>query len=106
MKELGRPLEEEEVMHMVEQLLDALEYIHGKGIFHLDLKPANAIVQEGSGIVNDSRCRTRTIQDRTFGRKTVLRRTQGAEPPAPKGGEAGGTVRKPGDEARNGQSRT
>ena len=51
MKELGRPLEEEEVMHMVEQLLDALEYIHGKGIFHLDLKPANAIVQEGSGIV-------------------------------------------------------
>lgn len=51
MKELGRPLEEKEVMHMVEQLLDALEYIHGKGIFHLDLKPANAIVQEGSGIV-------------------------------------------------------
>lgn len=51
LKVLDRPLSETETMHMVEQLLDALEYIHGKGIFHLDLKPANAIVQEGSGLV-------------------------------------------------------
>ena len=44
-KERGK-LVEQEVMGYLEQTLDALEVVHGKGIFHLDLKPANLMVDK------------------------------------------------------------
>lgn len=40
----GRPFTEAEVLSMLPQVLSALRYVHSKGIYHLDLKPANIMV--------------------------------------------------------------
>jgi serine/threonine protein kinase len=40
----------EALVHVVAQILDALEYLHGQGIVHRDLKPANILV-DGDGVV-------------------------------------------------------
>ena len=39
-----RPMTEDEVMIILPQVLNALEDVHSKGIWHLDLKPANIMV--------------------------------------------------------------
>lgn len=39
-----RPMTEDEVMTILPQVLNALEDVHSKGIWHLDLKPANIMV--------------------------------------------------------------
>lgn len=44
------PLDEAELMRLVPQLLDALECIHNEDIWHLDLKPAN-IMLDANGVV-------------------------------------------------------
>lgn len=38
------PLEESEVRNYLNQILDGLEAIHNEGMFHLDIKPANIMV--------------------------------------------------------------
>ena len=48
MKAQGRPFTEAEVREMLPQVLDALRGVHDKGIYHLDLKPAN-IMRDGEG---------------------------------------------------------
>lgn len=48
MKAQGRPFTEAEVREMLPQVLDALRGVHDKGIYHLDLKPAN-IMCDGDG---------------------------------------------------------
>ena len=40
----NRPLPEKDVRNYLNQLLDALEHIHSKGILHLDLKPSNIML--------------------------------------------------------------
>jgi len=40
----GRPLEE--LMSVALDILDALSYIHGRGLLHLDIKPANLMARE------------------------------------------------------------
>ena len=45
-KRLGRPLTEEEVMPLLRQALDALESVHRQKIWHLDIKPANMMVNK------------------------------------------------------------
>ena len=49
-KRTKTPLTEAEVLHILPQLLDALEVVHAEGIWHLDLKPAN-IMQSADGNV-------------------------------------------------------
>ena len=44
LKRLQRPLSESEVMGYLPQILDALECVHQEGLWHLDLKPANIMV--------------------------------------------------------------
>ncbi len=46
LKRLGHPLDETAVWKIFEQVLDALEVVHGQGLFHLDLKPANLMVDK------------------------------------------------------------
>ena len=46
MKERNRPFSEEEAFTVLEQMLDALEEIHSKGLLHMDVKPANILITE------------------------------------------------------------
>lgn len=50
LKRTGKPLTEVEVMQLLPQILDALEAAHKEGILHLDLKPANIMVDK-QGVV-------------------------------------------------------
>lgn len=44
LKRQGRPLTEDELMPLLNQALDALEAVHNQNIWHLDIKPANMMV--------------------------------------------------------------
>ncbi len=44
LKRTNAPLAESEVRNYVNQILDGLEAIHNEGMFHLDIKPANIMV--------------------------------------------------------------
>lgn len=44
LKRTKKPLNENEVTHILHQILDALEVVHANNIWHLDLKPANIMV--------------------------------------------------------------
>ena len=46
LKRTGRPLPESEVRRYLPQILDALNTVHSKGFFHLDLKPGNIMVDK------------------------------------------------------------
>lgn len=50
LKRTGKPLSEAEVMQLLPQILNALEVAHKDGILHLDLKPANIMVDK-QGVV-------------------------------------------------------
>lgn len=44
LKRMGRPLTEDELEPLLRQALDALETVHDQKIWHLDIKPANMMV--------------------------------------------------------------
>ena len=50
MKHTGKPLSEQEVREILPQILDALKAVHDAGIWHLDLKPANIMLEKGGNI--------------------------------------------------------
>ncbi len=43
---IGKAFSEAEVMHLLEQVLPVLVYIHGKGIVHRDISPDNLMLRE------------------------------------------------------------
>lgn len=43
---LGHPLDEAAVWKILDQVIDALEVVHQQGLFHLDLKPANFMMDK------------------------------------------------------------
>ena len=51
LKRLGKPLSEKEVMGYLPQVLDALKCVHNDNLWHLDLKPANIMV-DGNGHIS------------------------------------------------------
>ena len=50
MKRTGNPMTENEVNNILPQILDALKVIHDNGIWHLDLKPANIMLDKAGNI--------------------------------------------------------
>lgn len=44
LKRIRKPLSEDETLSIIRQVLDALDTAHGQGIWHLDLKPANIMI--------------------------------------------------------------
>lgn len=50
LKRTGKPMSEEEVDKILPQILDALQTVHDAGIWHLDLKPANIMVDKAGNV--------------------------------------------------------
>ena len=50
LKRTNRPLGEDEALGVLDQVLDALDAVHAQGIWHLDLKPGNVMV-DSQGVV-------------------------------------------------------
>lgn len=50
MKRTKKPLDEKEMMLILNQILDALACVHAEGIWHLDLKPANIMVDKNGNV--------------------------------------------------------
>ena len=50
LKRTGAPLDETEVQNILPQVLDALRTVHDAGIWHLDLKPANILIDKTGNI--------------------------------------------------------
>jgi serine/threonine protein kinase len=46
LKRTGKPMSEQEVLTILPQILDALKSVHNEGMWHLDLKPANIMVDK------------------------------------------------------------
>ena len=54
MKRTGKAMTEHELMLILPQILDALETVHSEGIWHLDLKPANIMLdRNGNALLID-----------------------------------------------------
>ncbi len=54
LKRTGKPMTEQELMLILPQVLDALETVHAEGIHHLDLKPANIMLdRKGNALLID-----------------------------------------------------
>jgi serine/threonine-protein kinase len=50
LKRTGKPMSEREVRKILPQILDALKAVHDTGIWHLDLKPANILLDKEGGV--------------------------------------------------------
>ena len=50
LKHTGKPMTEQEVRELLPQILDALKSVHEAGIWPLDLKPANIIVDKSGNV--------------------------------------------------------
>ncbi|MEE3416084.1 MAG: protein kinase [Prevotella sp.] len=50
LKRTGAPFNETEVQNILPQLLDALKTVHDAGIWHLDLKPANILIDKTGNV--------------------------------------------------------
>ena len=44
------PLSEDETTELMTQILDAMQYIHNKGLIHRDIKPSNIMIRNQGGI--------------------------------------------------------
>lgn len=50
LKRTGKPMLEQEVRDILPQILDALKSVHDAGIWHLDLKPANILLDKSGNV--------------------------------------------------------
>ena len=83
MKRTGKPLSEKEVLAILPQVLEALEAVHEKGIWHLDLKPGNIMV-EGNGnavLIDFGASKQMSASEGYTTTTTAMCYTQGYAPP-------------------------
>ncbi|TQD76416.1 hypothetical protein C1H46_038044 [Malus baccata] len=57
-KKFSRPFKEGEILEALYQVVKALQFIHGRGIAHLDVKPDNIYVKNGVYKLGDFGCAT------------------------------------------------
>ena len=50
LKRTGKPMPEQEVRAILPQILDALKSVHDEGMWHLDLKPANIMLDKAGNV--------------------------------------------------------
>ncbi len=50
LKRTGKPMADQDVREILPQILDALKSVHDAGIWHLDLKPANIMVDKSGNV--------------------------------------------------------
>lgn len=50
LKRTGKPMSEQEVCAILPQILDALKSVHDEGMWHLDLKPANIMLDKAGNV--------------------------------------------------------
>lgn len=50
LKRTGKPMTEQEVRELLPQILDALKTVHDADIWHLDLKPANIMIDKAGNV--------------------------------------------------------
>lgn len=50
LKRTGKPMDDQEVRAILPQILDALKSVHDAGIWHLDLKPANIMLDKAGNV--------------------------------------------------------
>lgn len=50
LKKTGRPMTESEIRLILPQILDALKAVHAEKMWHLDLKPANIMLEKGGKV--------------------------------------------------------
>ena len=82
LKRIGKPLSEGEVRHYLAQVLDALEVIHSAGLYHMDLKPDNIMVDgRDSAVLIDFGASKRTESSPYTATMTSVSYTNGYAPP-------------------------
>jgi serine/threonine protein kinase len=63
----GQRFSEAELRGLLDRILDALEYLHGKGIYHRDLKPGNILVQnDGMPVLIDFGSARQLLSERSL----------------------------------------
>ncbi len=83
LKRTHKPLTEQELMLILPQVLDALETVHAEGIWHLDLKPANIMLdRKGNAMLIDfgASKQLRNKDGNSLSTSSALAYTQGYAP--------------------------
>ena len=81
LKRTGQPLTEAEALDILSQVLDALEVVHAQGLYHLDIKPANIMVDgTGRALLIDFGASKQTKQEGGATTSTGLAYTPGYAP--------------------------
>ena len=63
----GKPFSEEELQGLLERVLDALGYLHDRGIYHRDLKPGNLLItHEGIPVLIDFGSARQRLSERSM----------------------------------------
>ena len=78
----GQPLSEAETRKYLDQVLDALNTIHGAGLLHMDLKPDNIMIDRNdNAVLIDFGASKRTANEQLTSTVTAVSYTSGYAPP-------------------------